>query len=293
MLGPMSITGSIGQILFARYMPPAGIALLLWDHCLTFDEEVTTIWASFKGPILPKVIYVMNRYFTEAVLLYTAYIFAGLRQPTANKVGPWRFCDNLTLMCASVFWLLPISSTLVGGILQFLIMLRAYRLWDHKQTMRKVLIVVFVACMIGSLVLSVRMALTLMRAQVILPPWVIVCAVPEVPKDAPFLMGILLLFNLFVLLVSFYNALEEPRRRESEVFHSLQRDGAKVYFVVCLLWVMLLIASVVAEMLVYFPVLILAWSVGANLTSRMQLRIESLGRSNIAHPTMIYSTPED
>ncbi len=51
----------------------AGIALLLWDHCLTLDEEVTVMWTFFKGPILPKVIYVMNRYFTEAVLLYTVY----------------------------------------------------------------------------------------------------------------------------------------------------------------------------------------------------------------------------
>ncbi|KAK0230073.1 hypothetical protein IW262DRAFT_1336272 [Armillaria fumosa] len=273
----MSITGSIGQILFSKYTPPAGIALLLWDHCLTFDEEVATMWTSFKGPTFPKVIYVMNRYFTEAVLLYTAYVFAGLRQPTANKE------------CASVFWLLSMASTLVAGILQFLIMLRAYRLWDHKQTMRRVLLAVFVACMTGSLVLSVRMALTLMRTQVVLPPKVIVCAVPEVPKDTPFLMGILLLFNLFVLSVSFYNALEEPRRYESEVFHSLRRDGAKVYFVI--LWVLLLFTSVFAEMLVYFPILILAWSVAANLSSRMHLRIEGLGRSNVAHPTTIYSTP--
>ncbi|KAK0499360.1 hypothetical protein EDD18DRAFT_1329604 [Armillaria luteobubalina] len=223
----------------------------------------------------------MNRYFTEAVLLYTAYVFSGLRQPTANKVS------------ASVFWLLPMSATLVVGILQFLIMLRAYRLWDHKQAIRRVLLAVFVASMAGTLVLSVRMALALMRTEVVLPPRVIVCAISKVPKDTPFLMGILLLFNLFVLSVSFYNALERPRRHESEVFHSLRRDGAKVYFIVCLLWILLLITSILAEMLVYFPILILAWSVGVNLTSRMHLRIEGLGRSNVAHRTMIYSTPED
>ncbi|KAK0447571.1 hypothetical protein EV421DRAFT_1786760 [Armillaria borealis] len=274
----MSTTLSVGEILFARYTPPAGIALLLWDHFLTFDEEVTVMWASFKGPILPKAIYVMNRYFTEVVLLYTAYIFTGLRRPTANEE------------CATVFWLISISATVFAGILQFLIMLRAYRLWDHRQIMRKVLLAIFVACMTGSLVLCVRMVLTFLKTQVELPSTVIVCAVLEVPKTTPFLLGILLLFNLFVISVSFYNALEEPRRRESEVFNSLRRDGAKIYFVSLLpspsndiSWVLLLITSVFGEMVVYFPILILAWSVAANLTSRMHLRIESLRLSNTVH----------
>ncbi|KAK0492753.1 hypothetical protein EDD18DRAFT_1409436 [Armillaria luteobubalina] len=310
----MSIAGSVGQILFSRYTPLAGTALLLWDHCLTFDEEVATMWVSFKGPILPKVIYVMNRYFAEAVLLYATYVFTGLRRPTANKVSPWHFRDNLTLiseleLCIRLLVTLHVRDvvcwhiamlvarfhrTSIYGLTSYavLIMLRVYRLWDHKQNMRRVLLAVFVACMTCSLVLSVMMVLSLMRAQVVLPPRVIVCAVPQVPKDTPFLLGVLLLFNIFVISVSFYNALEEPRRRESEVFIALRRDGAKVYFIVSLLWVLLLVTSVFAEMLVYFPVLILAWSVGATLTSRMHLRIESLGLFPAAHPTMIYPTPD-
>ncbi|KAK0471457.1 hypothetical protein IW261DRAFT_894399 [Armillaria novae-zelandiae] len=276
----MSI-GPIGKILFSKYMPPAGITLVLWDHCLTFDEEVTTIWSSFKGPILPKAIYVMNRYFTEAVLLYTVYVFARLRQPTANKASE----------CASFFWLFSMSTTLFAGILQFLVTLRAYRLWDYKQTMRRLLLAVFAACMAGSVVLSVRMVVALTKESVLLSPEVILCAVPYVPKETPFLMGLLLLFNIFVISVSFYNALEEPRRREREVLISLRRHSAKVYFIVSFLWVVLLISSIYGEMLVHFPVLILVWSVGANLTSRMHLRIESLGLSNVPHPTMMYSTP--
>ncbi|SJL02629.1 uncharacterized protein ARMOST_05961 [Armillaria ostoyae] len=172
-------------------------------------------------------------------------------------------------------------------------MLRAYRLWDHKQTIRRVLLAVFVACMTVTFVLSVMMVLTLSRTQIVLPPKVATCSVPEIPKTTPFLMGILLLFNLFVISVSFYNALEEPRRRESEVFDSLRRDGVKTYFIVSLLWVLLLITSLIAEMWVFFPILVLGWSVTTNLTSRMHLRIESLRLSSIAHPTMIYTTQED
>ncbi len=38
-------------------------------------------------------------------------------------------------------------------------------------------------------------------------------------------------FNIFVIVVSIYNALESPRRYEDEVFYSLRRDGAKIYLV--------------------------------------------------------------
>ncbi|SJL18492.1 uncharacterized protein ARMOST_22082 [Armillaria ostoyae] len=271
----MSTIVSVGQVLFSKYTPR--IALLLWDHCLTFDEEVTTMWGSFKGPILPKVIYVMNRYFTEVVLLYTAYVFAGLRGPTANKNQD----------CEIVFWLIPMSATLIAGILQCsspvsisgISMADSNCSFDHAARLST----------LGSQA-NYTMVLTLLETQVVLPPRVAICAVLEVPKTMPFLMGILLLFNLFVISVSFYNALEEPRRRESEVLDSLRRDGAKIYFIVSLLWVLLLITSLFAKMWVYFPIMILAWSVAANLTSRMHLRIESLRLSNVAHPTMIYAT---
>ncbi|KAK0443934.1 uncharacterized protein EV420DRAFT_1015357 [Desarmillaria tabescens] len=64
---------SLRQILFAKYTPFAMAALLLWDHCLTLDEEVATIWRPLNGQILKKVIYAMNRYFMETVMLYTVY----------------------------------------------------------------------------------------------------------------------------------------------------------------------------------------------------------------------------
>lgn len=40
-----------------------------------------------------------------------------------------------------------------------------------------------------------------------------------------------LFFNLFVILITFYNALEIPRRSEHEILDSLRRDGARLYLV--------------------------------------------------------------
>ncbi|KAK0443936.1 uncharacterized protein EV420DRAFT_1649044 [Desarmillaria tabescens] len=171
-------------------------------------------------------------------------------------------------------------------------MRRAYQLWDYKPTVRRILPFVFVACITGAFVLSVMMVLTLLKTQIKLPPELIVCAVTGVPKTVPSTIGILLSFNVLVILISFYNALENPRRYESEVFDSLRRDGSRVYLLLSLLWMLLLITSLVAEIVVFFPMLILISSLKANLTSRMHLRVESLSLSDTLRPVAIYTGQE-
>ncbi|KAK0207104.1 hypothetical protein DFS33DRAFT_1319008 [Desarmillaria ectypa] len=285
----MSIS-SVGKLLLAKYTPPAATILILWDHCLTLDEEVATMWRVLNGQILTKLIYIMNRYFMEAVMLYTTYVFTGLRGTTAN------------MDCAKMFWLFTMSAIVLASISQFFIMMRAYRLWNHRPIIRRVLPIVFVACITGALVFSVMTVPILLRTRIeLVPPKVMVCAVVRVPKTIASALGILILFNLLVIFVSIYNALENPRRCESEVLDSLRRDGARVYLVSPLpfpsdvfLWVLLLITSLVTDVVrrrLFSRSLSLVCSLKANLTSRMHLRIEGL--SNTTRPGMIYIGQED
>ncbi|KAK0190348.1 hypothetical protein F5146DRAFT_1223256 [Armillaria mellea] len=113
-------------------------------------------------------------------------------------------------------------------------MMRAYRLWDHKPTVRMMLPIVFVVSIIGTVVLAVLAILTLLRTRIeIVPPKVMVCVVTGVPKTIPSAFGVLLLFNFLVILVSIYNALENPRRYESEIFVSIEA-GLLKGLLVCL-----------------------------------------------------------
>jgi len=43
----------------------------LYDHILTFHDEIEYIWGSHKW--LNKLIFIVNRYIVEAVLIGTAY----------------------------------------------------------------------------------------------------------------------------------------------------------------------------------------------------------------------------
>ncbi|KAK0447682.1 hypothetical protein EV421DRAFT_154973 [Armillaria borealis] len=285
----------VGQVLFAKYTPPAAAVLVLWDHCLTFDEEVADMWKCFEGHIVTKIVYIMNRYFTEVVMLYTAYGSCQcFRTPALLPIRP-KFSHGRSHgqrgHCAKMFWLFIMSAIVLASISQSFIMISTYRLWDHKPNVRKMLPVVFVISVAGAFVLSVMSVLILLRTQIEVPHKVIVCAVTGVPKTLPSTMGILLVFNLLVILVSVYNALENPRGSESDVFSSLRSHSTRVYLIVSLLCVLLLITSLVAEIQIFFPTLILASALKANLTSRMHLRIERL--SYTLHPVVIYAGQEE
>ncbi|PBK93967.1 hypothetical protein ARMGADRAFT_1079455 [Armillaria gallica] len=263
----------VGQILFAKYAPLAAAILVIWDHCLTLDEEVADMWRCFEGHIVTKFVYIMNRYFTEVVLLYTAYVMGGA---TGNEVSASRFRDKPTLISELG---LRKNVLAVPYVCNAFIMMSAYRLWDHKPTVRKMLPVVFVISVAGAFVLSVMSVLTLLKTQIEVPYNAIVCAVTGVPRTIPSTMGILLVFNLLVILVSVYNTLENPRRSEREVLNPLRGHSTRVYLFVSLLCVVLLITSLVAEIQVFFPILILTSALKANLTSRMHLRIERLSHT--------------
>ncbi|PBK63436.1 hypothetical protein ARMSODRAFT_1023913 [Armillaria solidipes] len=285
----MSIT-SVGQVLFAKYTPPAAAILILWDHCLTLDEEVATMWRSFNGHTLTKIVYIMNRYFTEVVMLYTSYVLSGLRGNSADTVSAW--CFRNCYADANVI------TRILAGILQFFIILRVYRLWDHRQTIRKTLLAVFLTCITGVVTLSVKTVLIALRSLVQLPLSVEICAVDKVPETMAYMMGIMLAFNLFVICITIYNALEIPRRSENEIFETLRRDGARIYLtpkliqLVSLLWMLLLTASVTVRMRLFFSILMLVWSLMANIASRMHLRIENLGLSVTGYPVVIYTGQE-
>ncbi|KAK0457433.1 cytochrome P450 [Desarmillaria tabescens] len=93
----------VNRILFATYTPVAAMVLMLWDHCLTFGEEVATMWGPPNERTLTKVIYILNRYFTEAVLIYRLYVTTKLAQSADSE---------------AVVWLTNISAVIIASISQ-------------------------------------------------------------------------------------------------------------------------------------------------------------------------------
>lgn len=87
----MSFAATVGSILANRYISGtshpklclatagsyfflvAGVAALLYDHALTFEDEIFLIWLNSAGGIGNRLGFIVNRYMTEALALYVVY----------------------------------------------------------------------------------------------------------------------------------------------------------------------------------------------------------------------------
>lgn len=237
------------------------MVLMLWDHCLTFGEEVATMWGPLNERILTKVVHILNRYFTEAVLIYRLYATSELgRSPDSNT-------------CKAVVWLANESAIIVATISQFYIMMRVYRLWDHRQSVRKTLLVAFGICITALTILSTLSVLSYLKTGAESQN---ICDIERIPPTVPCSVGVLLLFDVFVIVITIYNSLEKPRRSESELLDSLMCDGARNYLAVCILWLLILVSSVTINAAVFFSLFTLVCSLNANIAARVHLRVEGL-----------------
>ncbi|KAF8868039.1 hypothetical protein CPB85DRAFT_1403332, partial [Mucidula mucida] len=269
---PFKMAITLGAIISVRYAPTAAIALLFFDHLLTLDQEVDAIWSRRCSRYTTRGLYVLHRYFTEGVLLYTVYMFGGYTKRISDAV------------CRRVLWLFVLSATLFVGVLQFVTTIRLYRSWDSQIRIRYILIGAFSVCYVAAAILSIISVTLLIRAEHIIHPTPILgdqCATGNLPKTVPWVLGILLAFDVFVIALSLYRALEMPRRSQTELLYSLHLDGARIHLAVSALWLLLLLSSVFAQPYIFFALLCLFWSLNACVGCRLQLRLEGLQNGSL------------
>ncbi|KAG7447804.1 uncharacterized protein BT62DRAFT_891542, partial [Guyanagaster necrorhizus] len=216
----------------------AAVCLMIWDHLLTLDQEIDAIWTSRNKGYLPKLIYVLNRYFAEGVLLYTAYavwgVFSHSLTDAVSSGILSRQSDLITQSraCTRVLWLFTMSSTVMVGLLQFLIAMRVYKSWDSQKRAGYVLLVAFSVCISAAFVLAVITVIVFLKTTSESAASGNVCFMLEgLPRSVPALLSTLLAFDVLIVLMVLYRALEKPRRTHIEAINSFHRDGARLYLV--------------------------------------------------------------
>ncbi|KAK0207129.1 hypothetical protein DFS33DRAFT_646177 [Desarmillaria ectypa] len=139
--------------------------------------------------------------------------------------------------CTRVLWLFTMSSTVMVGLLQFIIAMRVYKSWDNQKKAGYVLLVAFSICISAALILAVITVTIFLKAKTILhlsQRLGNVCFVIEgLPRTVPALLATLLAFDVLIVLMVLYRALEKPRRTHIEAINSFHRDGARLYLGVC------------------------------------------------------------
>ncbi|KAF9808775.1 hypothetical protein IEO21_07747 [Rhodonia placenta] len=172
--------------------------------------EVELVW---RQPMsIPSTVVLANAYGVELSMIYLAYVLSGLRAALTD------------LVCHVSVIFVGIYGTISIGISQLALVLRVYILWDNRYIARSMLIAGFVVCYGISATFSIIAAKN--------EAGTIQYALPLhecfLPSKSTYLTGTwagMVLFDVYVLSLVIVNTLSQPRRRDSEIFAHLRRDG--------------------------------------------------------------------
>ncbi|KAJ7917184.1 hypothetical protein B0H13DRAFT_1995586 [Mycena leptocephala] len=249
----------VASILATRYLSAAAIALLIYDHALSFDQEVTLIWLNTAAGAGNRIGFMINRYLTEAMVVYVSYMLSG------NSRG---LTDNVR-GCRIFIWLFAIASTVFVAVSHFIIMARLYTLWDRRQEIKWVLMGSF------GVTISISMSFSILAAHQVQPFLeysliIHMCTFAQKPWALPFMLGTLTLFDLFIILMTVVNAFHRPYQKQADVVTALQR------LVPPFLRFISLMMAIFGDPSNCFVTLSFVWTMCSVVNSRIQLRVEGL-----------------
>ncbi|KAF9782970.1 hypothetical protein BJ322DRAFT_1158656 [Thelephora terrestris] len=195
--GPLvKLIDSTPALVATRYFTLTGFVVLLWDHLLTFEDEIEYIW---KWPVQPsKVVFLFNRYFVEAALCLSVYA------------------------AISFSWLKRTSATVTFHI---------QSVWEKRRSVTYALLVGF-CITYGVTVVCAGLVINDLQSHILWIPEINSCIVPHKPLPFIGVWAGMVTFDIFVLVMLFTNAVDRPYRQNSDVVDTLRRDGVKFLAVV-------------------------------------------------------------
>nr|GAT44499.1 predicted protein [Mycena chlorophos] len=260
-----ALASSVSSILATRYLSAVAVSVLLYDHVLTFDDEIAVIWRNNGAALIDRFIFIFNRYLSEGIMIYVAYMLSGNSSP-----------DLVTRVCQIFVFLWAISSTIFVTISHFAIISRVYRLWDRRKEIKWILFGSFAIAMI-LLTTFVALAASQVKPLLFYNHFIIYgCSFSKKPHALPFMVGTLTIFDLFIIIMTILNAYNRPYQKQAEVVTALQRDGALMFVALFLIRLTGLMMAIFGDPTNCFVILSLVWAMCAIANSRMQLRIEGL-----------------
>ncbi|KAJ3556671.1 hypothetical protein NP233_g11926 [Leucocoprinus birnbaumii] len=72
-----TITSVLPSLYIERYLSAFAVSVALWDHCITLNDEFEAVWVNREQNVLWHVAYLIFRYGTDAVMIFTAYSLSG------------------------------------------------------------------------------------------------------------------------------------------------------------------------------------------------------------------------
>ncbi|KAJ6550615.1 hypothetical protein DFH09DRAFT_1366656 [Mycena vulgaris] len=252
-----------------KYLSVFSFVALVFDHLITIDDEVNSIWNNPTVRLHSKAAFVVNRYLTEGVMAYVVFVLSGTGKAALDDTT-WRF-----------IWIYGITCIVAGAISHFVVLLRVYSLWDRRTSVARILITGFVLCISTTTILGVFAAIQIQPDLSYFEP-LQTCVFGSKPKTIIAFLGVLSLFDFFLVVLVVFNAIDRPRLTHIEVVSALQRDGVGLFLCIFALRFADFVVSIFQTPAEVFVAITTVWAFTTIINARLHMRLEglSLSRSN-------------
>ncbi|KAJ7103782.1 hypothetical protein C8R44DRAFT_808155 [Mycena epipterygia] len=258
----MSVLAAIEEILedllIVRYISAAGLTILIYDHVLSFPDEIRFIWSA-KGSS-SKFLFLALRYLVPCMMITHSVQIAGLSGiHLSNTV---RFCKAWWSLAVVVGWL-------VIAINNWLVLLRLWVLWGRDRTFIICTLLFFFAMHVATLVLawiSVSEIIPNLRFE----PSLQLCIFTEKPGKLPFAWVPGILFEFLVLLAAGWKVFLRP-----QTLKTLKSEGFLYFLLLFTLNLVNMLVFFYARLSLIFVTLFFMWCFTTTATCRMILSIRS------------------
>jgi len=257
----------LNDIQVTRYTQLTSSCIIVFEHLITFDEEVELIWKSTWS--LGKVLFLLNRYYSLAAFIFNNY---ELFSPALTDTFCLRFFQWQG-------WTGLLGCMFAEGILQ----IRIYALYSLNKKILALMLILFVLCLTSSAYVMITV-LSSVTASAFPVPGGTFCIVKGVPRHfytfwIPMLLFETLLCTLAIIQgVQTYKAQGSLFRRGRQLVGILVRDSLMYFLIICSTYLTCLLMWAVA------PVNLLGVPIGFSLAmscvlaNRVVLNVRQINR---------------
>ncbi|KAG8879107.1 hypothetical protein FRB97_002022 [Tulasnella sp. 331] len=144
------------DVFTTRCMTLAGFVVLIYDHLLTFGDEVDLIWS--KGPSLISALFLLNRYLVPMVLATDIFVMGGLARNLSNNVPSITYFQTILPStehsCEGWLFFEGYIQIISYGVAHGLIALRVRAIWGRNKIITSILAVAFLAYFSATMALA-------------------------------------------------------------------------------------------------------------------------------------------
>ncbi|TFK32165.1 hypothetical protein BDQ12DRAFT_525981 [Crucibulum laeve] len=232
----------------------AALVVLLYEYSITFGQEYRFVWKSRRT--LVKWVYLFSRYFALSVQIANNILLA----------FPLSEIPVRHELCKPWFWFLMISSSVLFGALEIVLMLRVYALYKQSARVKALFIVTFMINQVVIVAFARRASkLTFSGA----------CEVVETPSEIIYPTIILIFTHSIIWLMTVTK--RNIGYGSAPVVGLMIRDGAWIFILVCAVFIVTIPYSLIIKASKSHVVFVWPMSLFSIGACRIILNMQTLG----------------